>query len=520
MPNERTGHSAMTRRVVILTTIYLIAALMLFFIYRVGYQSVLQEIRYHAMGVAAALAASIDPDDLEMIHGPEDMDRPEYQRIAYYLDQVILTSPDVHYAYTMRRGIDPDAPAHLYYYIVDGPDRDMDGDGIISIDEQAELPGEPYDITDYPAMLEAWERPAADAAITPDPPYPDMISGYAPIQNEYGETVAIVGVDILAETVAQKVFYLRLTCLVIWLTLCVLGTLAVVLFEHKSRALEQVQALSQDLQKSNRILQETNERLETHNRRYERELLLARKVQQGFLPEVFPFTNKIQFGRLYLSCEILGGDLYDAFRLDDHRVGIYMADVSGHGVSAALVSGLLKMSIETLRSRAHTQGEAGSPELFHPKALIEFLNRTMRDSIPRSEFITFCYGVFDFQTNQLTLANAGHLPPIHYRASDQTARYWDMGGSYPFGIMPDLECEEESRSYHPGDKLIFYTDGITEAHLDNEEVFGEERLLNLVEQEGVLHPDMLIQSIKEKVDRHLGGKHLKDDFSILVAHIL
>jgi sigma-B regulation protein RsbU (phosphoserine phosphatase) len=249
-------------------------------------------------------------------------------------------------------------------------------------------------------------------------------------------------------------------------------------------------------------------------------LELARHVQQGFLPKEFPFSNQLKFGQLSLFCEMLGGDLYDAFPLNETHIGFYMADVSGHGVSAALISGLLKMGMETLRPRANGKRTDPNTDIFQPRKLIETLNQRIRGSIRADEFITFCYCVYDIEKHLLKVSSAGHTPAIHYRAGRKTADFIGLRGYYPLGAFPAIEYPEESRTLEPGDKIVLYTDGITEAHSGDYDFYGETRLLNLIAQQGDRPPEDIIQSIRQSVDAHVRGERYHDDFSLLILQLL
>jgi len=162
------------------------------------------EIRTHAMGVAIATAAGVDHHDLERIHSEKDMNSESFAKIQSFIFSISSFNPDVRYIYVMRRVQDADAAPWQYEYVVDQPAEDTNGNGIIDVDEATELPGTPYDASDFPFLIKAWEGPSADNEIAPDPPYPDLLSGYAPIKNERGETVAIVGADITAGTISKK----------------------------------------------------------------------------------------------------------------------------------------------------------------------------------------------------------------------------------------------------------------------------------------------------------------------------
>lgn len=185
------------------------SGLLFLYLYQVSRQSVLAEIRAQAMGISMAVAAGLAAEEVDTIQTPADQDRPEFQRIQQWISRMVLHNPDVLYAYVMRRSNEAGHRATDLVYVVDQATSDDNRDGVITKDEETLPVGTPYDATDLPAMLQAWSGPAADADITRDPPYPDSISGYAPVRNARGETVAIVGTDIAASTVGLKLALVR-----------------------------------------------------------------------------------------------------------------------------------------------------------------------------------------------------------------------------------------------------------------------------------------------------------------------
>lgn len=193
-------------------SLVLVVALILgcfLFLYRVARRVVLDEIRYQAMGVAIATAAGFSAEELNAITGPESRDTENYQRIQAVLSAVSRFNPDVRYTYVMRRASAPDAKPGDYLYVVDQQAEDANRNGAIDADEVSEAPGTPYDASALPAMVRAWQEPSADEAVSPDPPYPDLLSGYAPVRDAEGRTVAIVGADVTAGTVGEKLLILR-----------------------------------------------------------------------------------------------------------------------------------------------------------------------------------------------------------------------------------------------------------------------------------------------------------------------
>lgn len=227
-----------------LLTIWLAVPALFATLYLVSHFTVVNEVRSQAMGVAVATAAGIDARDIEQIHGPADTSKEAYGRIQQFMGGIQTFNPDVRFIYTMRRAPSSDEQACRYEYIVDQAAHDINHNGMIDHDEACEPPGKPYDATALPEMIRAWIEPSADKDVSPDPPYPDLLSGYAPIMDKQGHTVAIVGVDITAATVRAKLLALRIAISGVAILTGLLITLVFHLYARERQLLSEVKTLS------------------------------------------------------------------------------------------------------------------------------------------------------------------------------------------------------------------------------------------------------------------------------------
>lgn len=498
---------------------YLAVAALFTILYLTARSVVIDEIRNHAMGVAIAVAAGVDPEDLSEIHTPDDMGKAAFARIQRLLDRVSKKNPDVRYIYTMRRSTEPGAAITDYVFIVDESPRDRNGDGLISEDEMSEEPGAPYDASTWPQLIEAWQRPAADKQIQPDPPYPDLISGYAPVHNDAGQTVGIVGVDITADTVHKKLLAVQVAIVAVCLIIVILITLVVSLYYQQREAFEHIKRLSEELASRNDMLRASNKELAAHNERMEQDLKLAQTVQLGFLPTAFPRQDRLVFDKFYLTSDMLGGDLFDVFSLDHDHVAMYMADVSGHGVSAALISGLLKMAVASVKEKSGFARGHLHADLYQPDRVLFTLNEMLVKEIPEYEFITMIYAMIDLSSDTFRIANAGHPYPIHYSLRRTELGLLHMPSGPALGFIDGQEYPVKEIVVEEGDRLIFYTDGLTEAMNSSTEEFGEERLLAVLRAHGADSPTEIIEAVRAAVDRHRNGEKVSDDFSMLITEI-
>ena len=257
--------------------------------------------------------------------------------------------------------------------------------------------------------------------------------------------------------------------------------------------------------------------LDKNNKQFERELELAQTIQLGFLPKRFPRHDKIAFHSFYQPCTFLGGDLFDVFVIDDDHLGMYIADVAGHGVSAALISGLLKMAVVSVREHhgtaSHTDG------LLHPDVALATLNDMLAKELPEDEFITLLFAVFEVSTYTFGVATAGHIPPLVFNAATRKIVSWEIPRRPPLGLIPGTEYPVVTHKIERGDKILFYTDGLTEALNARGEEFGLEQLTDVFGKVIDQNPAGISKVIKEAVDRFRAGHEISDDFTMLVAEI-
>jgi len=227
------------RRAVYLGLCALVSALFVV-LYLIAVRAVVNEIRYHATGVAIATAAGLDPRWVQGIHTPEDMGKESFASIQDFIDRIESLNPDVRYIYLMRRSARAGALPSDMEYVVDVTEEDDDGNGVIDPEETSNPPGTPYDASGWPELVNAWVHPTADPQVSPDPPYPDLISGYAPVKDKDRNTVAVVGVDVLARTVRHKILAIRVVMAGVWAVLCVLIMGVYRSYEREKRLVDQL----------------------------------------------------------------------------------------------------------------------------------------------------------------------------------------------------------------------------------------------------------------------------------------
>jgi sigma-B regulation protein RsbU (phosphoserine phosphatase) len=242
--------------------------------------------------------------------------------------------------------------------------------------------------------------------------------------------------------------------------------------------LAQVQALLRIKELHERLLEKTaevnliNKRLEAAYKKVDQELELARRIQQSFLPQSMPEMPRAGLAVLYLPCGRVGGDFYDAFRLDENHFGFYVADAMGHGVPASLLTIFLKRGV---RAKEIIGKEY---RLVPPNEVLQRLNRDLVDqSLADNPFITMVYALFNHRERTLRFARAGHPYPLYIPAQGKP-EFWTCEGSL-LGIV-DTDYEMQERTLGPGDKVLFYTDGLDSSTFESLPA-GRESLLACAE---------------------------------------
>jgi phosphoserine phosphatase RsbU/P len=242
-----------------------------------------------------------------------------------------------------------------------------------------------------------------------------------------------------------------------------------------------------------------------HRRRLEderRELDEARRIQQKLLPQTMPQMDGCEIAASWQPAAGVGGDCFDAIPFSARRLGLSIADVVGKGIPAALLMSNLQAAV-----RAFATGAAQPAEICHQ------VNRILCGRIAEGRFISFFYCVTDDEEKTLVYANAGHYPPILVRA-DGTVERLTAGGAV-LGVFNDATYEQGSVTFQGGDRLVLYTDGITEAFNGDDEEFGESRLLDLVVEHRGCSAPALQARLAEAVAAFSNGR-FHDDATLIV----
>lgn len=240
----------------------------------------------------------------------------------------------------------------------------------------------------------------------------------------------------------------------------------------------------------------------------DRELLVVADIQRSLLPSKLPSVPTLELAAHYQTSTRAGGDYYDFFEMPDGRWGILIADVSGHGTPAAVM-------MAVTHSIAHMH--AGPPD--PPSRLLEFINRHLaaRYTNGTGSFVTAFYGIYDPRTRTLTYASGGH--PVMRIRRDGTVGPLDAPRRFPLGIEPDEIYADATITFAPGDLLVLYTDGITEAKsVARDDLFGQDRLDDVIRatDDGA---KSVVRAVLDAVDAFTGYRAPDDDRTLLVAKV-
>jgi sigma-B regulation protein RsbU (phosphoserine phosphatase) len=242
----------------------------------------------------------------------------------------------------------------------------------------------------------------------------------------------------------------------------------------------------------------------------DRELRVVADIQRSLLPRQIPDIPGLSTAAYYQTSRWAGGDYYDFFPLPNDQWGFLIADVSGHGTPAAVMMAIT-------HSLAHSYPGHPTP----PARLLDHVNHQLstRYMAENSAFVTAFYGIFDPRTRSLTYASAGHNPPRIKRCADGTIDSLDAVAGLPLGVFPEHRYDQTTLALVPGDQLVLYTDGITEATDGLGQQFGTARLDDAIAS-CQSDAGAVIQKILDRLEEFTGDRPADDDRTLVVAKVL
>jgi phosphoserine phosphatase RsbU/P len=239
--------------------------------------------------------------------------------------------------------------------------------------------------------------------------------------------------------------------------------------------------------------------------RWEREIQLARQIQETFLPDTLPNIKHWELDMRWETAREVGGDFYDIFKLEDNRLGLVIADVSDKGLPAALY-------MTVARTLIRTNAAGGEP----PAQVLKEVNQMLVNDSNEAMFITAVYAILSLETGELVYANAGHNRPLLYRYGKQNLEQLPKGGT-ALGVLDDVELANHHLKMLPGDSLFFFTDGVTDIVSPEGDFFGDPRLHEVIHKNGRGSIHNLLEALDDALIEFRQGTPPTDDITIVAA---
>jgi serine phosphatase RsbU (regulator of sigma subunit) len=242
----------------------------------------------------------------------------------------------------------------------------------------------------------------------------------------------------------------------------------------------------------------------TEKLKQDNEMQIAAGVQRALLPEHLPQVPGYEFSATYESAQAVGGDYYDCLLLPRDRVALAFGDVAGKGVPASLVMSRLSSVVQCTMEFVEDVGEAASR-----------INEHMCANAVEGRFVTFTLALIDLTTNEMSLVIAGHMSPVIRRVDGSTEEFPETMIGLPLGVVTGMTYEVSRRTLQPGETVVIYTDGVSEAMNPASDLYGLERLRETITKSAP-EPAKLAQVILADVKRHANGRAQNDDITLMV----
>lgn len=239
------------------------------------------------------------------------------------------------------------------------------------------------------------------------------------------------------------------------------------------------------------------------NKKINRDLQFAKRIQEKILPKK-GITESLKLDYIYKPSEILSGDMFDMFSIDDDNTGIYISDVSGKGIAASMMTMFIRQTMRVMKDDAKSPSDA----------LTELHKRFLTLNLEADNYFTIFYGIYNRKTGLFRYVNAGHnCIPIRYNDEDLDLLY---NKGYPIiSIFDRISYDEKHIQLESGDKILFYTDGITEARDSSGKEFGLEEVLKIIRK----YPNDILNIIEDNIINHSWGEQ-QDDFAIVLLEVI
>jgi sigma-B regulation protein RsbU (phosphoserine phosphatase) len=252
--------------------------------------------------------------------------------------------------------------------------------------------------------------------------------------------------------------------------------------------------------------------------RLQSEIEIAREVQNQLYPRAVPKSRTLRLKGFCQPARTVSGDYYDYENVQETQVALAIGDVAGKGISAALLMATLQSSLRAqLQNCVEQAGPAGSGSvatMVSTSHIVSRLNSQLYSYTSAEKYATFCLGIYDEPSSVFTYTNAGHLPPILIRQG--VAERLDVNGTV-VGAFPFSVYDESSVDLRSGDLLVFFSDGVTEPENAYGEMFGEDRLIDVITRNAHLSEEQIVELVLASVHDWTASEELQDDMTIMLA---
>ncbi|KAA0257104.1 PP2C family protein-serine/threonine phosphatase [Deferribacter autotrophicus] len=281
-------------------------------------------------------------------------------------------------------------------------------------------------------------------------------------------------------------------------------TREILLLDEIKRQQQDLKEKQHQMMKLNEDLLKMNEKLKKAQEIIDEELRQVGEIQSSLLPEKLPEIEGYEFGAFYTPAEQAGGDYFDCIEMSNGYWGFTVADVSGHGIPAAVI-----MAITRAIMRSYTYDVISAAEA------LNMVNEILCDNIYTNDFVTMFYLVMNSLTGECNYASAGHNPLLYFDKSEMVVKKVTANGLF-LGTFDMVEYEEGSFTFDNGDIAFMYTDGLVEAMNKNDEQYGYDRLINKIIMFHNEKCDDIIKYIMEDVKEFTEGRPFEDDITIFI----
>ncbi len=267
-------------------------------------------------------------------------------------------------------------------------------------------------------------------------------------------------------------------------------------YENLEKAHNELKTINIKINKINRELKEAQTRIN-------RDLEQAQTIQLGLLPQTFPKTDKFDCAATYIPATKVGGDYYDLFEIERDVFSLLVGDVSGHGIAAALIMSMAKILI-----KSHADPSSA-------KVTLDKVNSVLTRDIKNDNFITMFYAVLDFKNKKVIYASAGHNPILLANRATKDVRQIKADGIF-LGVFDSAMVSDNTMSIDGDERIVLYTDGLTEAENFSGDMYGLERLAEIVKNTLNLSPEETKEEILKDFRQHIKSIPVEDDVTLLV----